>query len=64
VALLQVLPGEESPEVVPLWRWNGKYSSSRDAMPAGSDGWQGEGEGVVPLAQAGVCILALFCTQL
>jgi hypothetical protein len=42
--LLQVLPGEESPEVVPLWRWNGKYSSSRDSMPAGSDGWQGESE--------------------
>ncbi|KAF6256044.1 oxysterol binding protein [Scenedesmus sp. NREL 46B-D3] len=37
---MQVLPGEEPAEVVPLWRWNGKYSSARDGMPAGSDDWR------------------------
>eukprot|EP00882_Tetradesmus_deserticola_P007827 GHRQ01008239.1.p1 GENE.GHRQ01008239.1~~GHRQ01008239.1.p1 ORF type:complete len:474 (+),score=250.32 GHRQ01008239.1:231-1652(+) len=36
---MQVLPGEEPAEVVPLWRWNGRYSSTRDSMPAGSDDW-------------------------
>lgn len=40
--LLQILDGEEPADVVPLWRWNGKYSSMRDSMPAGSDGWPGE----------------------
>ncbi|WIA39040.1 hypothetical protein OEZ86_005186 [Tetradesmus obliquus] len=37
---MQILDGEEPADVVPLWRWNGKYSSTRDSMPAGSDGWQ------------------------
>jgi hypothetical protein len=41
--------------VVPLWRWNGKYSSSRDSMPAGSDGWQGEGW----CRQTGVCVVMI-----
>lgn len=40
---MQVLPGEEPADVVPLWRWNGKYSEQlRNSMPIGSDNWQGE----------------------
>jgi hypothetical protein len=36
-----VLPGEEPADVVPLWRWGGRYTSDvRDGMPAGEDGWR------------------------
>lgn len=39
---MQILPGEEPADVVPLWRWNGKYTQHlRDSMPAGEENWQG-----------------------
>eukprot|EP00878_Enallax_costatus_P012049 GHUV01012581.1.p1 GENE.GHUV01012581.1~~GHUV01012581.1.p1 ORF type:complete len:392 (+),score=137.95 GHUV01012581.1:531-1706(+) len=39
---MQILPGEEPADVVPLWRWNGKYTVAvRDSMPAGDDDWEG-----------------------
>ena len=39
---MQILPGEETAEVVPLWRWNGKYTVAvRDSTPAGDHGWKG-----------------------
>eukprot|EP00775_Hariotina_reticulata_P003836 gene3836-4093_t len=48
---MEVLPGEESAEAVPLWRWNGKYTQQcRNGMPAGTGGWQEEvlGKGFAP----------------
>ncbi|KAF8064627.1 ORP3B [Scenedesmus sp. PABB004] len=39
---MQVLPGEEPADVVPLWRWNGRYTQTRDGMPAGEGSWQDE----------------------
>lgn len=44
-----VLPGEESEVAVPLWRWTGKYSETKqDAAPAASEEWQGEAAVLAP----------------
>eukprot|EP00879_Flechtneria_rotunda_P011364 GHRR01011869.1.p1 GENE.GHRR01011869.1~~GHRR01011869.1.p1 ORF type:complete len:445 (+),score=178.41 GHRR01011869.1:119-1453(+) len=48
---MQVLPGEEPADMVPLWRYNGKYSTEkRDDMPTSVSGWQDEviGKGFCP----------------
>lgn len=40
---MQILPGEEPAEVVPLWCWKGSYTVAvRDSMPAGDADWKGE----------------------
>lgn len=40
---MQILPGEEPADVVPLWRWKGSYTAAvRDSMPAGDADWKGE----------------------
>jgi hypothetical protein len=48
---MELLPDEESPESVPLWAWNSKYSEAKQ-QPAAADAqeWQGSvcGQGFVP----------------
>ncbi len=37
-----VLPGEETPEAVPLWAWNGKYTEAKQQAPAAeAQEWEG-----------------------
>jgi hypothetical protein len=40
---MQVLPGEESPEHVPLWRWGGEYGSQQQqSVEPATGNWRGE----------------------
>lgn len=45
---MEVLPGEETPEAVPLWAWNGKYSEAKQ-QPEVQE-WEGTvcGQGFMP----------------
>jgi hypothetical protein len=45
---MEVLPGEETPEAVPLWAWNGKYSEAKQ-QPEVQE-WEGESSGLLVLA--------------
>jgi hypothetical protein len=39
---MEILPGEETPEAVPLWAWNGKYTETKQQAPAAeAQEWEG-----------------------
>lgn len=39
---MEILPGEETPQAVPLWAWNGKYTETKQQAPAAEvQEWEG-----------------------